>query len=67
MQKIHYREWGIEAPRYWGLLAVLGAMIAVAGFAVLHMEHEGHRTTVINNHSGWGAPQVLAIFVGGAT
>ena len=24
MQKIHYRDWGIEAPRYWGLLAVLG-------------------------------------------
>ena len=63
MQKIHYREWGIEAPRYWGLLAVLGAITAVAGFAVLHMEHEGHWVTGMSNQIVWGTPHVFAIFL----
>ena len=63
MQKIHYREWGIEAPRYWGLLAVLGAIIAVAGFAVLYMEHEGHWVTGMSNQIVWGTPHVFAIFL----
>jgi len=63
MQKIHYREWGIDAPRYWGLLAVLGAIIAVAGFAVLHMEHEGHWVTGMSNQIVWGTPHVFAIFL----
>jgi len=63
MKKIQYREWGIEAPRYWGLLAVLGAIIAVAGFAVLHMEHEGHWVTGMNNQIVWGTPHVFAIFL----
>jgi molybdopterin-containing oxidoreductase family membrane subunit len=63
MQKIHYREWGIESPRYWGLLAVLGAIVAVAGFAVLHMEHEGHWVTGMTNQIVWGTPHVFAIFL----
>ena len=63
MQKIHYREWGIDSPRYWGLLAVLGAIIAVAGFAVLHMEHEGHWVTGMSNQIVWGTPHVFAIFL----
>nr|AFI78407.1 sulfur oxidation protein DsrP [uncultured bacterium ws020C1] len=63
MQKIHYREWGIESPRYWGLLAVLGAIVAVAGFAVLHMEHEGHWVTGMSNQIVWGTPHVFAIFL----
>ena len=63
MKKIHYREWGIEAPRYWGLLAVLAAIIAVAGFATLHMEHEGHWVTGMNNQIVWGTPHVFAIFL----
>ncbi len=63
MQKIYYREWGIESPRYWALLAVLGAIIAVAGFAVLHMEHEGHWVTGMSNQIVWGTPHVFAIFL----
>lgn len=63
MKKIHYREWGIESPRYWGILAILGAIIAVAGFAVLHMEHEGHWVTGMNNQVVWGVPHVFAIFL----
>ena len=63
MQKIHYREWGIDGPRYWGLLAVLAAIVAVAGFAVLHMEHEGHWVTGMSNQIVWGTPHVFAIFL----
>lgn len=63
MKKIHYREWGVESPRYWGLLAVLGAIIAVAGLAVLHMEHEGHWVTGMTNQVVWGLPHVFAIFL----
>jgi molybdopterin-containing oxidoreductase family membrane subunit len=63
MQKIHYREWAIEGPRYWGLLAVLASIIAVAGIAVLHMEHEGHWVTGMSNQIVWGMPHVFAIFM----
>ena len=63
MKKIHYREWGIESPRYWGLLAVLAAIIAVGGFATLYMEHEGHWVTGMTNQIVWGTPHVFAIFL----
>ena len=63
MNKIHYREWGIESPRYWGLLAVLAAIVAVGGFATLHMEHEGHWVTGMTNQIVWGTPHVFAIFL----
>ena len=63
MNKIHYREWGIESPRYWGLLAVLAAIVAVGGFATLYMEHEGHWVTGMTNQIVWGTPHVFAIFL----
>ena len=63
MKKIHYREWGIESPRYWALLAVLAAIVAVGGFAVLYMEHEGHWVTGMTNQIVWGTPHVFAIFL----
>lgn len=63
MNKIHYREWGIESPRYWGLLAVLTAIVAVGGFATLYMEHEGHWVTGMTNQIVWGTPHVFAIFL----
>jgi molybdopterin-containing oxidoreductase family membrane subunit len=63
MKKIHYREWGIESPRYWGLLAVLAAIVAVGGFATLYMEHEGHWVTGMTNQVVWGTPHVFAIFM----
>ena len=63
MKKMHFREWGIESPRYWGLLAVLGAIVAIAGFATLYMEHEGHWVTGMNNQVVWGIPHVFAVFL----
>lgn len=63
MKKIHYSEWGVESPRYWGLLAVLAAIIGIAGLATLHMEHEGHWVTGMTNQIVWGMPHVFAIFL----
>ena len=63
MTKIRYREWGIESPRYWGLLAILAGIVAVAGFATLYMEHEGHWVTGMTNQVVWGMPHVFAIFL----
>lgn len=63
MKKIHFREWGIESPRYWGLLAVLAAIVAAGGFATLYVEHEGHWVTGMTNQIVWGTPHVFAIFL----
>jgi molybdopterin-containing oxidoreductase family membrane subunit len=63
MKKIHYREWGIESPRYWGLLVVLAAIAGIGGLAALYMEHEGHWVTGMNNQVVWGIPHVFAIFL----
>jgi len=63
MKKMHFREWGIESSRYWGLLAILAGILAVAGLAVLHMEHEGHWVTGMDNHVVWGTPHVFAVFL----
>ena len=54
MKKTHFSEWGIESPRYWGMLAVLGAVVAIAGGAVFYMEHNGHWVTGMTNQVVWG-------------
>ncbi|WP_419599795.1 NrfD/PsrC family molybdoenzyme membrane anchor subunit [Thiolapillus sp.] len=63
MKKTHFSEWGIESPRYWGMLAVLGAVVAIAGGAVFYMEHNGHWVTGMTNQVVWGIPHVFAIFL----
>jgi molybdopterin-containing oxidoreductase family membrane subunit len=63
MKKIHFSEWGIDSPRYWGMLAVLGAIVAVAGLSVFYMEHNGHWVTGMTNQVVWGMPHVFAIFL----
>lgn len=63
MKKMHFLEWGIESPKYWGILGLLAAVIAVAGVAVLHMEHNGHWVTGMNNQVVWGMPHVFAVFL----
>ncbi len=63
MKKIHFSEWGIDSPRYWGMLAVLGLIIAIAGGAVFYMEHSGHWVTGMTNQVVWGLPHVFAIFL----
>ncbi len=63
MKKMTFTEWGISSTRYWGILAVIGAIIGVAGLATFHMEHEGHWVTGMNNQVVWGLPHVFAIFL----
>jgi Ni/Fe-hydrogenase subunit HybB-like protein len=63
MKRIVYREWRIQPERYWGLLAILGAVVAVAGLAALYMEHEGHWVTGMTNQVVWGTPHVFAVFL----
>jgi len=63
MKKVHFSEWGIESPKYWGILAILGVFVAIAGAAVFYMEHEGHWVTGMTNQIVWGMPHVFAIFL----
>ncbi len=63
MKRIVYREWRLQPERYWGLLAILGAVAAVAGLAVLYMEHEGHWVTGMTNEVVWGTPHIFAVFL----
>lgn len=54
----------LDAGRgYWGLLAALGAVLAVGFAGFLHVEHEGHWITGMNNQVVWGLPHVFAIFL----
>ena len=63
MKKIFYKEWGIESPKYWLILAVLAAVAGVGGLAALYMEHNGHWVTGMNNQIVWGTPHVFAVFL----
>lgn len=63
MKKIYFREWSVAPLFYWGVLGVLGALVAIAGIATLHMEHEGHWVTGMNNQVVWGTPHVFAVFL----
>lgn len=63
MKKIFYKEWDIASSKYWLILAVLAVIVAIAGFAVLHMEHNGHWVTGMSNQIVWGTPHVFAVFL----
>ena len=63
MKKIFYKEWGIESPKYWLILAVLAAVAGVGGLAALYMEHNGHWVSGMNNQIVWGTPHVFAVFL----
>ena len=59
----HFSEIEGRSSGYYGLLAILGAMIAIALGATYHMEHNGHWVTGMNNQVVWGTPHVFAVFL----
>jgi molybdopterin-containing oxidoreductase family membrane subunit len=63
MEKVSYRELSLASPRYWGGLALLGALVLIALGAAFHMEHNGHWVTGMSNQIVWGMPHVFAIFL----
>ncbi len=63
MKRIVYREWRIPPSRYWSLLALLAAVIGIAGLSTLYVEHHGHWVTGMNNSIVWGMPHVFAVFL----
>jgi Ni/Fe-hydrogenase subunit HybB-like protein len=63
MQKVVYREWGVNTQYYWKLLASLAVIVGIGGLAALYMEHEGHQVTGMTNLVVWGAPHMFAVFL----
>lgn len=63
MKKMSYRELWCSSPRFWGGLAFLGSVIAIALASAFYMEHSGHHVTGMSNQVVWGLPHVFAIFL----
>lgn len=63
MSEIVYTEVAGTSAKYWGLLAALGGVIAVALGCAYYMEHNGHYVTGMNNQIVWGMPHVFALFL----
>ncbi len=63
MKKVHFSEWGIESPKFWGLLALIALVAAIGGVSALYMELNGHWVTGMTNQIVWGTPHVFAIFL----
>ncbi|WJW74352.1 polysulfide reductase NrfD [Thiohalobacter sp. IOR34] len=62
-QKIHFREVTNNGIGYYGLLGLLGLIIALGLGAAYYMEHNGHWVTGMNNQVVWGTPHVFAVFL----
>ncbi|MES9902497.1 MAG: NrfD/PsrC family molybdoenzyme membrane anchor subunit [Sedimenticola sp.] len=63
MKDMSYRELWCSSPRFWGGLAFLGFIIAVALGSAFFMEHSGHHVTGMTNQIVWGLPHVFALFL----
>jgi molybdopterin-containing oxidoreductase family membrane subunit len=61
--KVHYREVLNNGTGYYGLLALLAAVVLVGLGAAFYMEHHGHYVTGMNNQVVWGTPHVFAVFL----
>ncbi len=59
---IIYSEVG-AGRGFYALLTVFTAFCAAGFLTFLHLEHEGHYVTGMNNQVVWGLPHVFAIFL----
>lgn len=60
---IHFREVTNNGTGYWGLIGILGLIVAIGLGAAYYMEHHGHYVTGMNNQIVWGTPHVFAVFL----
>lgn len=63
MNNVRYLEIEGNTAGYYGLLVVLGAIIAAGLGAAYYMEHNGHWVTGMTNQIIWGTPHVFAVFM----
>jgi Ni/Fe-hydrogenase subunit HybB-like protein len=63
MKPITFREIDGNSKGYYGLLALLGLVIAAGLGSAYYMEHHGHWVTGMNNQIVWGMPHVFAVFL----
>ncbi|KAF0223231.1 MAG: Hdr-like menaquinol oxidoreductase integral membrane [Rhodospirillaceae bacterium] len=63
MKRIDYLSVRAWTPGWLMLMAGSAVIIALAGAAVLFMEHQGHHVTGMTNQVVWGMPHVFAIFL----
>lgn len=63
MSKTRFLSVQGQNKGYWGLIAILGAIIAVGLGASYYMEHNGHFVTGMTNQIVWGMPHVFAVFL----
>ena len=61
--KVHFREVLNKGTGFYGLLALLAAVVLVGVGAAYYMEHHGHYVTGMNNQIVWGMPHVFAVFL----
>ena len=62
-QKVHFREVLNKGTGFYGLLALLAAVVLIGVGAAYYMEHHGHYVTGMNNQVVWGMPHVFAVFL----
>lgn len=63
MERTDYREIEGRSPSYYGLLALLGLLVAIGLVAAYYMEHHGHHVTGMTNQIVWGTPHIFAVFL----
>ncbi len=63
MSEAIYSEFKVSPSRFYGALAVVGAVAATGVLAAWYMEHNGHYVTGMTNQIVWGVPHVFAVFL----
>jgi molybdopterin-containing oxidoreductase family membrane subunit len=63
MARIAYQKLEDRGARFWGVLALNGAIVLAGLGAAYVMEHRGHIVTGMNNQIVWGMPHVFAVFL----
>jgi Ni/Fe-hydrogenase subunit HybB-like protein len=63
MKPTTFREIDGNSMGYYGLLGLLGLMVAAGLGSAFYMEHNGHWVTGMSNQIVWGMPHVFAVFL----